>query len=105
MSLIPRISKYSGWLLFLLIALYVVTGFAYAGYFGLDVFIPMGTATLVHSSLELAILLIVLTFLHCCLRISVRFFSRFKEKSPEQNTLAGSGLQQGQSPAGQPVKE
>ena len=77
---VAKVSKYSGWLLFLLIVIYVVTGLSYAGYFGFENLIDVQTASLIHNNLYLLAVLLVLMFLHCCLRFLIRLKNRFRKK-------------------------
>jgi len=69
MGLMIKAMKYSGWLLLLLMVLYIATGLAYAGYPGFDMLIDMGTATWIHSNLVLLGVLLLSLFTHCCLRV------------------------------------
>jgi hypothetical protein len=78
------VTKYTGWLLMLLMIIYIATGFSYAGYFGFETIIDPAAATSLHSNLIVVGILIILICLHCCLRFFLSLKNRFKGSEIEQ---------------------
>ena len=97
---IAQISKYSGWLLVILILVYVATGFSHMGYFGFDTIIDPQFSYDFHSDLYVVTILLVLVILHCC----TRFFYALKNrmKRPEIPKQPVQPQQPAQPPPQQP---
>ena len=78
------VTKYTGWLLMLLMIIYIATGFSYAGYFGFETIIDPAAATSLHSNLIVVGILIILICLHCCLRSFLSLKNRAKGSETAQ---------------------
>ena len=80
MSLFIKVEKYAGCLLLVLIIIYIVTGFSYAGLFGFGQIINIDAAIWIHNNLYVVGLLIVLIILHCSIRTAIRIRRRLNSK-------------------------
>jgi hypothetical protein len=100
---IGTVTKYSGWALFVLIVILIITGFSYAGYLGLDGIIPPATAQSIHNNPITAGILIILIIIHAFGRTLAGLRNRSgKGEKPE---VVQPAPQQPQSQPQQPKEE
>ena len=76
LGLLIKIDRKTVWLLFILMILFILSGYRLTGKFGLERIMDMKTAMFIHLSLD--ILLIILFVLHSGLWIYIKLVKRRK---------------------------
>jgi hypothetical protein len=93
MNLMVVFSKYIGYALSAVLIVYIVTGLAYMGQFGIQTVVDPAMANYLHSNLYFLAVLIVLMALHCGGKFIVKLKNR--PKRGESNETPQSGPSSG----------